>query len=165
MVLYFAYGSNIHPQRLERRVGAVEPLGSDAIDGYELTFDKRGADRSAKCNLRASTEGRAYGACYGLNADQWERLIEFEPGYSVSELVLGSGRAARVFLAEADLVDEPPFSWYRDIVVCGMEYCGFPQYYREAARAVRAVPDEHPARASEMERELEVMRRSLLQGV
>lgn len=161
MVLYFAYGSNIHPRRLEKRVGEVESLGVDSIDGRSLTFDKRGADRSAKCNLRVRRGERAFGACYRLRPDQWGLLEEFEPGYQASELELGSGRSARVFLAEADLVDEPPFSWYRDIVVCGMQYFDFPLEYREAARSVSAIPDAEPERAAAMEAELELMRRTL----
>jgi len=159
MVLYFAYGSNIHPRRLETRVGEVESLGVDSVEGYSLTFDKRGADRSAKCNLRIRRGGRAFGACYRLRPDQWDLLEEFEPGYRASELALGSGRSARLFLAEADLVDEPPFSWYRDIVVCGMEYFDLPPAYREAARAVTAIEDHHPERAATMASELEIMRR------
>ena len=64
MITYFAYGSNIHPRRLVKLVGAVQNMGAYSIQGYALTFNKRGADLSAKRNLRESPSDRVLGVCY-----------------------------------------------------------------------------------------------------
>ena len=36
--LYFAYGSNINLQQMERRCPAAKPIGPVVLDGYELRF-------------------------------------------------------------------------------------------------------------------------------
>ena len=53
-LLYFAYGSNLHPTRLGDRAPSVELVGTAVLEGHALRFHKRGADGSGKCNALAT---------------------------------------------------------------------------------------------------------------
>jgi gamma-glutamylcyclotransferase len=47
----FAYGSNLCPARLARRVREYRSEGIGILGGYVLRFNKIGRDGSAKCNV------------------------------------------------------------------------------------------------------------------
>ena len=49
-ILYFAYGSNLHPIRLTKRVHEVEFVGIAELRSHALRFHKRSIDNSAKCD-------------------------------------------------------------------------------------------------------------------
>ena len=49
-LLYFAYGSNLHPERLRERVPSAESLGVARLEAHVLRFHKRGRDGSGKCD-------------------------------------------------------------------------------------------------------------------
>ena len=48
---YFAYGSNMHPLRLQQRVPSCQALGLAQLSSYSLRFHKDGLDNSGKCNV------------------------------------------------------------------------------------------------------------------
>ena len=45
-LLYAAYGSNLHPGRLQKRVDSARLEGTAFVADLSLTFDKRGVDGS-----------------------------------------------------------------------------------------------------------------------
>jgi len=53
-MLYAAYGSNLHPVRLRKRVPSAELMGFAVVANWELRFHKRGSDGSGKCNIAAA---------------------------------------------------------------------------------------------------------------
>jgi hypothetical protein len=50
---YFAYGSNLHPLRLQERVPSAALLGWTHLHGWELRFDKRGRTDGQKVGSQA----------------------------------------------------------------------------------------------------------------
>ena len=50
LIKYFAYGSNLHPQRFQERVPSGKFLALAALTRHTLLFHKRGQDGSSKCN-------------------------------------------------------------------------------------------------------------------
>ena len=65
---YLAYGSNLFPPRLSARIGIRGVLGTIELPGYQLRFNKRGADGSGKCSLQPCHQERAYGVVYQICA-------------------------------------------------------------------------------------------------
>jgi hypothetical protein len=68
-VYYFAYGSNLHPVRLEARVPSARAIGTVELLGLNLAFHKRSRDLSAKCLLypeRPKSE-KVYGVLYAFD--------------------------------------------------------------------------------------------------
>ncbi|TVQ37246.1 MAG: gamma-glutamylcyclotransferase [Wenzhouxiangella sp.] len=155
---YLAYGSNLHPARLEARLGRVECLGRVRLPGWRLCFDKRGSDRSAKANLRAApgTGQVAWGAVFRLNRAQYVELDRFEGvgrGYETFwlDLVLeGREQPALTYLSPSHwrTDNSKPYDWYRDLVLAGARYHNFPEDYCAAIARVPAVEDPDTKRAA-----------------
>lgn len=74
-----AYGSNLSTQRLERRVGQFSDIKTGLIEGYELSFNKAGANGNTYANTRYLG---AHVACpavaYKLAPEQAQMLDHFE---------------------------------------------------------------------------------------
>ncbi|NBB92560.1 MAG: gamma-glutamylcyclotransferase [Gammaproteobacteria bacterium] len=137
--IYLAYGSNLHPRRLEARIGAVELLGVVTLPGWMMRFDKRGGDGSAKANLHAApgSDRIARAAAYRVRSEQVGRLDVFEGcgrGYETMLMtirVAGKERSAFTYLTPSQWVsrDLLPFDWYVDLIVGGARFHGFDQAY------------------------------------
>ncbi|TVR98170.1 MAG: gamma-glutamylcyclotransferase [Wenzhouxiangellaceae bacterium] len=157
-VHYLAYGSNLHPARLEARLGPVTCLGKVALPGWRLCFDKRGSDGSAKANLRAApgTGQVAWGAVFRLNRAQYAELDRFEGagrGYETFWLDLmlaGREQAALTYLSPSHWLTDntQPYDWYRDLVLAGARYHEFPKDYCAAIARIPAVEDSDTKRAA-----------------
>jgi hypothetical protein len=151
-IRYLAYGSNLHPDRLRRRVPSARLRGVAALPGYTLRFEKRGMDGSAKANLAAAPDAAsAHVAVYTMAAADRAALDRCEHlgiGYEIHELDLpGHGRCF-TYLATASHVTDAlrPFCWYRELVLAGCLTHRFPSAYVEAVSSVMPVEDPDPVR-------------------
>jgi hypothetical protein len=162
---YFAYGSNLHPIRLERRVDAIEALGVAQLRDHELAFNKRGADGSGKGNIMGARGAVVWGAVYALSETQAATLdgIEGSAYERVTLEVIRSdmGTALPVFSyrALAAAIDNSltPFDWYLGFVVHGALHHGLPTTYVDRLRRVAAVRDANDERAHREQGVLEVI--------
>ena len=106
-MLYFAYGSNLHPARLAARVGRVPVVGTGVCAGRRLAFHKVGQDGTGKCDVPRVAEARVYGALYELGPAEWRQLDGIEG--------LGAGYEREVVsvLTEGSEVEAglPPIQW------------------------------------------------------
>ena len=145
---YAAYGSNLHPLRLAARSPSARLLGTAAVPGWHLAFNKRGADGSGKCSIGLGGPG-VWVAVFSMDRPDAERLDGFEgAGYLRRELdVPGFGRCF-TYLGEADWLDDAlePYDWYRDLVLAGARLHGFPREYVETIEAQACRRDEDRGR-------------------
>lgn len=151
--IYLAYGSNLHPRRLEARVGRVRLLGTAILPGWSLRFDKRGGDGSTKANLRPApgTASEVHAAAYALTVAQLRMLDNFEGcgrGYETLalDIAVESRRVeALAYLAPSQWLSGSlsPFDWYVDLIVGGARFHGMGESYvrRIAAHSVCRDPD------------------------
>lgn len=156
--IYLAYGSNLHPRRLENRVGPVELIGTLALRGWRLAFDKRGGDGSAKANLRAvpGSSCIVHAAAYGIRHDQLSRLDRFEGcgrGYDTFPMHVSVNAdyvEAFTYLATTHWISKAlaPYDWYVDLIVAGARFHGFDEAYIERLlhQQVRRDPRHERAR-------------------
>jgi len=169
-LLYFAYGSNLHPLRLEQRVGRVSVVATASAAGFRLRFHKQGRDESGKCNIEfsGSESDCVQGALFAFSPQQRNILDEYESlgrGY-VRERVAIETRdgpaTAWTYIAMPEFVDDTlkPFHWYREFVCLGAEFHGFPPSYRRQLAAQRTIQDPHTERCRERMQMLSVLRRS-----
>jgi gamma-glutamylcyclotransferase len=153
-LLYFAYGSNLHPVRLRQRVPSARLVGVAELTHHALRFHKRGVCGSGKCNAlyTGDSSDRVLGAVYEIAAEEKTGLDGHEgEGYEVKHLtVSANGEMMDVFayFALDSHIDDGlrPFLWYRELVVLGARYHGFPDEYRGLNLSVDAVTDPMPAR-------------------
>jgi hypothetical protein len=154
---YFAYGSNLHPERLRRRIPGAELLGVGRLADHRLAFHKRSwVDGSGKCDAVPAAGESVHGALFRLPESGRERLATFEglgQGYEEFEgQVLAASGAVDAFLyrAQPQAIDDDlrPFEWYKALVLVGVEFHDFPAPYRAAIQAIPAVVDPDPERAA-----------------
>jgi hypothetical protein len=156
-LLYFAYGSNLHPLRLQRRTPSARLAGLAVLEGHVLRFHKRSdRDGSAKCDAwhTGRAGDRLLGAIYHLHPGEVETLDRFEgvgSGYLrevVEVLAAGEPRLAFTYRAQSSHVDPTvqPYDWYREYVLRGARYHGLPAAYVRRIETVEAIPDPDPER-------------------
>ncbi len=149
-MLYAAYGSNLHPVRLQRRVPSATLLGAACVAGWRLSFHKRGRDGSGKCSIHPADDQHVHVAVFDIAASEKPWLDEIEgvgrgyahavievPGYGESHTYLGTH-------LDAGLV---PFDWYRELVLAGCRFHRFPRAYVAAVEAIPVTGDHDAERA------------------
>jgi gamma-glutamylcyclotransferase len=151
-MLYAAYGSNLHPLRLRRRVPSARLLGNATLDGWSLRFHKRSwRDGSGKCTLVREAGRCAHLAVYHIAPVERPRLDRAEGlgrGYEHREVELPRFGQAFTYLGAESHLDPSlaPFRWYRRLVLLGCLRHGFPEAYVERVRRQPAVSDPDPGR-------------------
>lgn len=155
---YFAYGSNLHPKRLSRRVPSSRLIRLAKLTEHALKIHKRGMDGSAKCNAcyTGNPADSVLGVVYEFDADEKAILDQLEDqgqGYEWVEIdVITSQQVNQVhtYLATPDHIDDTlqPFDWYKELVLIGMRYHSYPQEYQTRVEAIRAISDPLDERAA-----------------
>ncbi len=146
-MLYAAYGSNLHPVRMQQRTPTARLLGTAMINDMSLRFHKRGyTDFSGKCNIVRRKGDRIYVAVYNIPLAEMTLLDRHEgagSGYDRALIDVDGFGKSITYIAAATHIDDAlvPFSWYRDLVVVGCEKLDFPQSYVEQVKAVAVKMD------------------------
>ena len=160
---YAAYGSNLHPTRLRKRVPSARLLGSTHLDGYELRFNKVGwKDGSAKCNIVPSDE-RIYLAVFEILEAERVVLDRFEglgSGYESVRIEIAGFGTCSTYIADQGAVDEGllPMDWYREMVLLGCLANDFPRFYLRSIETVSITEDSNEKRAREQWKIVEELR-------
>lgn len=162
---YFAYGSNMLEERLQRRVPDATFLTTGSVRGYRLHFHKRSTDGSGKCNIVAtnSAEDVVHGVAYEVPDGCLEALDRAEGvghgynhNYDIS-VRLADGAEARMlaYVADSNAIDNTliPYTWYHRLVVEGAEQHQLPEDYIADLRSVMCSEDPDPDRPAKLEAE------------
>ena len=149
---YAAYGSNLHPLRLLDRLPSARLLGTGHLQDWSLRFHKRSTDASGKCSIFAGNEGVHF-AIFDISEDDKLALDRIEgvgSGYAATTLNIPSFGDCATYVAEPAYVDETlrPYDWYRDFVLEGANYHGFPDEYVARIASVSAVRDPDADRSA-----------------
>jgi hypothetical protein len=148
-VHYIAYGSNLHPQRLTARVPTARPVDVVELPGHKLAFHKRSVDGSAKCHVYTQQPSgcRAYGVLYEFHARHKRRLDMAEGnGYREARadyLLNDEGHVPYIYVARSTHIDPRlvPYHWYKELVLAGARYHGFPDDYIRSIEATPSMTD------------------------
>lgn len=151
---YLAYGSNLHPLRLRRRIPSATLIGTTVITNSRLVFHKHGADDSGKCTILNDTDEHSvvHAVVYTINADESILLDKVEgTGYSRQQMTCNvNGNKYSVFcyvaLPQAINPSLRPFYWYRELVLTGARYHRFPENYIARLAEIDAIPDQDTQR-------------------
>jgi len=170
-IRYLAYGSNLHPERLRRRTSSAVLLTTWELTGWRLSFDKRGFDGSAKATIAATDDDRdlVHAAIFELSLDEKPALDRIEGvnrGYHAHVLSLPDLGEVHTYKADTEFQDGSlvPFRWYRDLVLHGARFHGFPRAYVDDIAAVPVIEDSDDARQREHDDILAAMRRAMAEA-
>lgn len=149
-MLYAAYGSNLHPQRLSMRLPKCRFKGTAAIAGQRLCFHKRSKDRSGKCNI-VGGHSSIHVAIYELDGQEKAKLDQIEGvgfGYAVEEIEVPGFGECFTYVATASYIDDElrPYSWYKELVLVGCDALRLPIEYIARIQDVDAIDDPDRAR-------------------
>lgn len=158
---YFAYGSNMAPQRLRARVPSAEPLQRALLPRHQLRFHKHSrVDGSAKCDACHTGDAghNVHGMLYRMAAEDKSALDRAEGlghGYEIKQvtLLLADATTFEAFTYYATDIDPQrlPYDWYLEHVLRGARYAGLPADYLDALARIESMNDPD---AQRREREL-----------
>lgn len=77
-VWFFAYGSAMNSTRLAGRGVKFYSIEPAYIDNYQLKFNKRSVDGTAKANIVPATDEKVYGLLYKLPKSELHKLDNIE---------------------------------------------------------------------------------------
>lgn len=167
---YFAYGANLHPKRLQERAPSAQLIGTGALAGHRLVFNKRSTDGSGKCTfVPGATEERVYGAVYSLSSRDKAALDDLEGlgrGYdevTVSVPINGAEYACTTYVGSASHLDAAlsSYDWYKNLVLAGVRYHCFPGEYVKAVVSIGSIADANAERRAKWERLVKLLNESL----
>lgn len=120
---YFAYGSNLLPARMRSRCPSASVVGAATLDGWSRTYDKPGADGSAKLNVRPHRTDSVVGVIYEIDDSERHALDVAEPGYTPVTIQI-EGHDVLTYTYRGEPFDGQPSDWYVDMVVAGSRHHG-----------------------------------------
>lgn len=121
--LYFAYGSNLWPPQMRSRCPSAAAVGTAAIEGWRLVYDKPSSDGSAKLNIRRDPTGRVEGMVYQIEDGERQALDEAEPLYTPIEIDL-DGAPAITYHYQGEPTYAAPYDWYVAVARLGAASLG-----------------------------------------
>lgn len=150
LMRYAAYGSNLHPLRLQARVPSARLLGTGRLPGWALRFHKRGTDGSGKGSI-VEAGGSVYVAVYEMSDDGMsvlDRIEGIDTGYRRASVGMPGFGACDTYLARPSHIDDAlqPYDWYREMVLVGARVHGFPDGYVERICEIVTCTDPDAAR-------------------
>ena len=159
---YAAYGSNLHPARLTVRTPSATLLGAEALPGFTLRFEKRSRDGSGKCTIVEEAGARVHLAIYEIADAETPALDRAEGlgrGYSLETIELPRFGPCQTYVGQHEHLDPAlrPYTWYRELVLVGCEFHGFPDSY---VRLVSSVPAHLDPNAARHEENMALVRRA-----
>lgn len=167
---YFAYGSNMHPARLEKRIGPCDIISVARLQRAELRFHKIGLDRSGKCDIvfQQNYSMEVWGVVYQISERQKSRLDQYESlgqGYQIlnTEVLTQQNQSMNVFTYQAmpQYIDHSlkPFDWYHELVMLGAQFHKFPVSYLDELQQVPFLPDSDQKSVSKHQNLLNTIRK------
>ena len=155
-MLYFAFGSNMLPSRLQRRCPAATVVTPAIAHGYRVAFDKLSEDSSGKANLIAGdARDSAAGIVYELPVADLEALDAFEgPGYCrkeafpVTSIATGEELVTCTYVARKSVQGLRPYDWYLALVLAGLDHHDIDASYSRHLRMTRFDTDTRESRKS-----------------
>lgn len=141
---YFAYGSNLCVEQMQRRTGPMEESEGlpriAHLPGYRLVFNMLGDDGRVYANIMQPGDG-VIGVLYRCGEAALAALDVYEEGYDRRQVVLtlesGETREAMAYVARPECTTNSgrPSAEYLEIILRGARRQGLPEDYIASIRA------------------------------
>lgn len=148
---YFAYGSNLLTEQKVERTGPIRECKRARLDGYRLTFNKRGDDDTGKANIVPDASSSVWGVVYRCND---AALLKMDKREGVSgghykrttirvRLDGESELEVITYVAGDSFIDDScsPMRSYLNRIIDGAREHGLPDSYIREIEAVVTVAD------------------------
>ncbi|MHA7827552.1 MAG: gamma-glutamylcyclotransferase family protein [Roseovarius sp.] len=160
--VYFAYGSNMLPARLQARCSSARVIGTGTALSFDLEFSKPGKDGSGKATLITSEvkSSTTPGVLFDIDMAELQSLDRAEgAGYGYDRVdnfritcaSTGDIINATTYLASKTDPDLVPFDWYLALVLAGSHQNALFDAHQTRLRAVSHVIDTDKRREGRAE--------------
>ena len=155
LLSYFAFGSNLSSPRLLQRLPGARVHGVATLAEHRLCWHKNGRDRSGKCDILHTGDGRdlVYGVVYLMTHDESLELDRYETadfGYGRKQVEVrgldGDILEAFTYYARDIAEHQRPYHWYKEHVLRGAREHGLPGHYVATIESTESKPDRDAAR-------------------
>jgi gamma-glutamylcyclotransferase (GGCT)/AIG2-like uncharacterized protein YtfP len=144
-VYYFAYGSNMNWQQMQRRCPSSKFVCVARLADYQFGISRHSRLRNCgTANVCPALGGEVWGIVYEVSPDDLVVLDTFEDGYRrqlVAVVALGDGAnplEALVYIADAETNVPLANAEYKRLILEGAKHWKLPANYRLALEAIRA---------------------------
>ena len=146
---YFAYGSNMLSERLQRRVPSAQSHGCALLTGFGLRSNKVSHDGSSKYNMVMSKKENVYGVLFRMSAAELHLLDKAEGrghGYERFEASVEQQHKsipAFFYLAQPDFINDElsPYRWYVNFAYMGALEHQLPLSYQHTLKSWPSIGD------------------------
>ncbi len=145
---YFAYGSNMNWEQMQRRCPSSQFFGLARLPNYCFAIARH--SRLRKCgtaNIFPQQGSEVWGIVYDVSVSDLITLDSFEDGYRRENLLVfrsGDGQhPLEVLIYIAEKEDNPPLPYaeYKRLVVEGARHWNVPDSYRLMLEQIHVVTD------------------------
>jgi gamma-glutamylcyclotransferase len=160
VMLYFAYGSNMLTQRLQKRVSSAKPKSTAVLFAYELKWHKRSSDGSGKCDIAENKGSMVHGIIFEMDSTQLPVLDKAEglgKGYHHQQVTVTlpdeAILEALAYAADPSHIDPTlkPYDWYYRLVVAGAIQHALPAQYIAGIHGTEFLEDPDKNRSERLE--------------
>ncbi len=145
---YFAYGSNMNWQQMQRRCPSSRFVCVARLPGHQFGITRHSRLRDCgTANVFPAEGSEVWGIVYDVSDADLITLDAFEDGYRRQRLTvfaLGDGSEpleALTYVAEIETAVPPPNAEYKRLILEGARHWSLPAAYITALEAIAAGPD------------------------
>ena len=144
---YFAYGSNLSKERMQKRTGPIRAAHVAQLKGYRLAFNNTDTDGiETYANVVSTSGGVVWGVAYWCSPealaalDRYERVGDGCYSREVVEIETADGEClqADVYIGGQPftIAEGRPNDWYLQIILTGAREHGLPAEYIRAIESL-----------------------------
>ena len=145
---YFAYGSNMNWEQMQRRCPSAQFVCVARLKNYRFAIARHSRLRNCgTANIFAETGSEVWGIVYNVSEQELMILDGFEDGYRRERmLVLATGDSQSsievlVYIAKKEDNVPLPSSEYKQLIVAGARYWDIPEIYLLMLEQLQAATD------------------------
>lgn len=133
---YFAYGSNMLPERLLKRIEKYHKAFPSKLSGHKFTYNKKSIDGTAKANIEPIDNNEVHGVCYEIDQDAFDILNKFEGGYDRRNITIttdkGEETKAITYISQSIDNELSPSGEYTKLILEGAKHWELDNSYIKA---------------------------------
>ena len=130
MILYFAYGSNLHHKQMKKRCQDSKYLGCYSLKNYKLFF-RNFYFGGGVADVEKARNSSVLGAIYKISKKDEKKLDEYEdyPKTYIKKYFKLFGKKVMFYYMPKKTIQTPPSRRYLNLIIQGYKDCGYKNNY------------------------------------
>ncbi len=130
---YFAYGSNMLPERFLERVKKYHTAFQAVLPKHKFIYNKKSIDGTAKANIEPNNGAEVHGVCFEIDGDDFDILQKCEDGYDRRNVTIttdkGNETKAVTYISSSTDALLVAANEYKGLVLKGAKHWGLNESY------------------------------------